>query len=139
MKIPRYAGGRARGVNMTPMIDVVFLLIIFFLVSSHLARREHELPLELPTAATGDEVPVEAARLTLNIENDGTMSLGGSRISAEDLRQRLLAARQKQGDDVELRVRADRTVPYRVIRPVLATAAQCGLWNVTFAVIRPPV
>jgi len=41
------------GFNMTPMIDVVFLLIIFFLVSSHLAQQETQLELDLPEATSG--------------------------------------------------------------------------------------
>ncbi len=138
MKIP-YSTVRRRSlsINMTPMIDVVFLLIIFFLVSSHLARRENELPLDLPVADTGEELDTrETARLTLNIESDGRMTLGGSRIPAAGLAQRLVEVKDRQGKDVELRIRADRSVPYRQIWPILRAAADQGIWNVSFSVIR---
>ncbi len=52
MRLPNQSGRHSVGANMTPMIDVVFLLIIFFLVSSHLARQENRLPLDLPVAST---------------------------------------------------------------------------------------
>ena len=50
MRLPHNGQSRELSNNMTPMIDVVFLLIIFFLVSSHLARQESRVPLELPDA-----------------------------------------------------------------------------------------
>ncbi|MBT6848587.1 MAG: biopolymer transporter ExbD, partial [Planctomycetaceae bacterium] len=58
MQTPRYARSKETGFNMTPMIDVVFLLIIFFLVSSHLARQETQLELDLPEASSGEQVEV---------------------------------------------------------------------------------
>ena len=60
--------------NMTPLIDVVFLLIIFFLVSSHLAQRETQQELALPTAASGrvgEDSPT--ARVTIHLLADGQL------------------------------------------------------------------
>ncbi len=119
------------------MIDVVFLLIIFFLVSSHLARRENEMQLALPTAKSGEEDAVATnRRVTINIRPEGSLTLAGRSVSENDLTSRLAAARQQEGPEVELRIRADRNVPYRHIAPVLRAAATSGIWNVTFAVVR---
>ena len=137
MKMPRAADREQSSVNMTPMIDVVFLLIIFFLVSSHLARRENELPLTLPAAGSGKSEQEElAARLTLNIQEKGSLILAGRPIRREELPQRLEAAKRAEGDQLELRIRADRKVPYEHVSPVLRAAATSGIWNVTFAVVR---
>ena len=138
MKIPKSNDrSRSLNINMTPMIDVVFLLIIFFLVSSHLARRENELPLDLPTAASGEDMKdVETARVTLNVEGDGRLSLAGSQIDSGELASRLAAARKRQGKDLELRIRADRGVAYRHVSPVLRAAAENQIWNVSFAVVQ---
>ena len=138
MKIPSSSDrNRSLNINMTPMIDVVFLLIIFFLVSSHLARRENDLPLDLPTADSGQDVKdVEAARVTLNVEADGRLTLAGSTIGSDELPDRLMAARKRQGKDLELRIRADRTVSYRHVSPVLRAAAKSQIWNVSFAVVK---
>ena len=69
MRVPANISRGSLGFNMTPMIDVVFLLIIFFLVSSHLAQQEVQLELDLPGAGTGqraeqDDAPRRAAHLT---------------------------------------------------------------------------
>ena len=58
MQVPSSTTSRGEvGFNMTPMIDIVFLLIIFFIVSSHLARQETQLELALPAASSHAFVP----------------------------------------------------------------------------------
>ena len=136
MKIPSTSSRGHVGFNMTPMIDVVFLLIIFFLVSSHLARRENRIPVELPNAVSGqDDLASPTPRVTLTIKSDGTALLSGEPFRIAELPQRLAAQRAQMGDEMELRIRGDRRVPYRVVEPILDGAAKAGVWNVTFAVV----
>ena len=68
---------------MTPMIDVVFQLIIFFLVTNHLVKQEEQLQLPLPVAESGRR-PVEEniPRLTINVLEDGTLMLAGRTLTA---------------------------------------------------------
>lgn len=140
MRIPRLAQRGSVGINMTPLIDVVFQLLIFFLVSSHLARQESRMALPLPTAASGAESPAdERPRVTLNVLADGALVLVGRRIAATELEERLRLVVAEEGAEVELRVRADREVPYRHVEPVLVASSRAGLANVTFAVIDPEV
>jgi biopolymer transport protein ExbD len=121
---------------MTPMIDVVFLLIIFFLVSSHLAQRETRLPVELPEAVSGQrDVPDDRPRMTVTLQPDGKLWLGGQSLAVEQLAARLRAGREQSGEQTELRIRCDRHVPYRQVEPVLAAAVEAGLWNVSFSVL----
>ena len=59
---------------MTPMIDVVFLLIIFFLLSSHLAQRENRIDVDLPQATSGEEdLPSTQPRVTVTVLEDGSV------------------------------------------------------------------
>ena len=137
MRIPKYEGKADASANMTPMIDVVFLLIIFFLVSSHLARRENQIPLSLPDATSGEEqIDVSKPRVTLNVLPSGDLLLAGSPVDPKDLATSLSSAVQREGKDVELRIRADREALYRHVSPVLSAAAGNGIWNVTFSVVR---
>ncbi|MCC9607247.1 biopolymer transporter ExbD [Blastopirellula sp. JC732] len=123
--------------NMTPMIDVVFLLIIFFLVSSHLAKQESQLPLPLPTAETGTEiVDDQSPRVVVNVERDGKILLAGKAVTLEEIGKRLEFQRGQSGDDLEVRIRCDRNVPYEYVKPIMLAAAEAGVWNVNFAVIR---
>lgn len=139
MRVPNNQHRGAVSFNMTPMIDVVFLLIIFFLVSSHLARQEAQLELPLPAAASGELPPLDGPpRVTLNVLADGTLTLAGHRISPEQLSQRLARQLAEEGRDLEVRIRGDRHVAYGVIEPIMLACIRAGIWNVTFAVHRSP-
>ena len=124
--------------NMTPMIDVVFLLIIFFLVSSHLAKQESQMPLPLPQAISGSQaVNDEKPRVVVNVRGDGQIILAGRQIPVEQLQQRLQNELSHSNQDLEIRIRGDRNVPYQFVEPILLAAARSGIWNVKIAVYRP--
>ena len=119
------------------MIDVVFLLIIFFLVSSHLARQESQMELELPVAASGeDDIEQQVPRVTINVKSDGSLWLAGRPIATDQLKARLQAAREKEGDDIEVRIRSSRSAPYSTVEPIMLACTGSQIWNVTFAVYR---
>ncbi len=122
--------------NMTPLIDVVFLLIIFFLVSSHLAQQETQLELDLPDAASGDpeEANPIARRVTLNLLADGALMLAGEVTPVERLQERLAHEKQQAESPLEVRLRADRSATYGQVEPVLVACAKAGVWNLRFAV-----
>lgn len=135
MRVPLRNRREPIQLNMTPLIDVVFLLIIFFLVSSHLARQETQLELDLPTAASGREAAVESRpRLSVNVLPDGRIMLGSTETLPGDIARRLQYERNQTGDDLEVRIRADRSVPYGIVEPILTACAESGIWNVNFAV-----
>ena len=137
MRRPVIARPRKAGFNMTPMIDVVFLLIIFFLVSSHLAKQETRMELPLPVARSGDADPLtDTPRITINVREDGSLSFAGRPVPVIDLGNRLQAARTEMGSDVEIRIRCSRLAPYRFVEPVMLACTRQGIWNVTYAVYR---
>jgi biopolymer transport protein ExbD len=119
---------------MTPMIDVVFLLIIFFLVSSHLARQENRLPLDLPVASTFDPLDPERAPLTISINEEAKWLINGDVIDLPSLRSALADLRSRQGADAAIRIRTDGMVHYQFVEPVLREAALAGVNDATIAV-----
>jgi biopolymer transport protein ExbD len=139
MRIARSAERPSLEFNMTPMIDVTFLLIIFFLVSSHLAHQETQLELPLPHAASGDKTDEEhARRVTVNVLGDGQLLLAGQPVDVDELGRRIgFESRQaaEPGHELEVRIRCDRRAPYRAVEPILLACARSGVWNVTFAVL----
>lgn len=136
MKLPRLGRTRSVDFNVTPLIDVVFLLIIFFLVSSHLAQQETQLELALPAAASGKETDdASVARVTLNVLEDGVLMLGSKEVVAEEISRRLTIERRETSNDLEVRIRADRNLEYQHIEPLLLACAQAKIWNVSFAVL----
>ncbi len=137
MRVPLRSHRQPVALNMTPLIDVVFLLIIFFLVSSHLARQETQLELDLPTASSGKEALAETGqRLTVNVLADGRVMLGSTEAPRDQIARRLEYERGHSGDDLEVRIRADRSVPYGTVEPILLACAKAGIWNVTFSVFK---
>lgn len=136
MRVPRLGRNRTVNFNGTPLIDVVFLLIIFFLVSSHLAQQETQLELALPAAASSEEPDVApAARVTINVRADGQILLGGNQVAIEEVPRRLEFERRETSTELEVHIRADRQLPYRQIEPLLLACAKAKLWNVSFAVV----
>jgi biopolymer transport protein ExbD len=137
MRVPVQGRTTSVGINMTPMIDVVFQLIIFFLLSSHLAKQETQLPLPLPAADSGT---VQAAdnrpRLTVNVLADGTLLVANRPITSDDLVSLLRDRRAMHGNELEVRIRGDRSVLYSRVEPVLLACAKAGIWNVAYAVMR---
>ena len=144
MRVPANYSRGAVDFNMTPMIDVVFLLIIFFLVSSHLARQEVQVDLKLPTAGKGRSPEEdEARRVVVNVlseQRPGEQIMVAGRMFDERELTRLIAAENNQSKQtdrpLEVRIRSDRRVPYRVVEPIMVACAEAGVWKVTFAVTR---
>ena len=140
MRAPSNLARGSVGFNMTPMIDVVFLLIIFFLVSSHLARQEIQLELDLPDAASGRQAKDdEVRRVVLNVlpgaEGEGRVQVAGRVLRADEIETLIGFESRRSEEPLEVRIRSDRRVPYRVVEPIMIACARAGVWNVTFAVV----
>ncbi|MDR3181810.1 MAG: biopolymer transporter ExbD [Planctomycetaceae bacterium] len=134
MRLPKHVKTKSQLWNMTPMLDVVFLLLIFFIVSSNLMRQDVTVPMELPEAQSGREEKPAAARLTLNIPQSGQLLAGTTPITPDELRQILTKMQKKSGKNIELRIRTGKDVPYSETEAVLVIAAETGIADVTFSV-----
>lgn len=138
MRAPSAARSAEVGINMTPMIDMVFLLIIFFLLSSSLVQQENQAEIALPKAKNvlDDPADMAAHRVTINVQENGSISFLGRRIPASELAARIADRVKRQGGIAEIRIRANRKVPYAKVEPILLACSQAGVWDVQFAVFR---
>jgi biopolymer transport protein ExbD len=139
---PQQNRDRSLGFNMTPMIDVVFLLIIFFLISSHLTRQEQQVKLTLPVASTGAHpTQMTGSRLIINLLPDGRILAQDEELAPESIGQRIGAVVSRlspaERENFEVRVRCARETPYEFAQPIFNGCVQHGIWNVTFAVYSP--
>lgn len=134
MKTPQLVAAGTATINMTPMIDVVFLLIIFFLVSSHLAKQENNLALDLPEATSA--LAEESARETIvvNVLADGSWQVGGQSVTLENLKSVMLKRVDGSGEPLRLKLRTDRLVPYSSLEPILKAASETGIGDIGFSV-----
>jgi len=141
MRVPTNLTRGGLGFNMTPMIDVVFLLIIFFLVSSHLAQQESQLPLDLPGATSGETAREdETRRIVINVVPDesaeGQIVVAGQRMQNEQLAELIRYERDRDPDrELEVRIRTDRRVNYGIVQPIMRACVDADVWDLTFAVI----
>ncbi len=136
MRIPNYRLASGVSINMTPMIDVTFLLIIFFLVSSHLAKQENNVKLDLPKTQTGldSELSNQHRTSTVHVLPDGSYQMGGQTVSIEKVQKSIAARHAETPGGLRVRIRTDRTVPYSVVSKLLKACTQAGTNDVVFAV-----
>ena len=124
------------GVPLTPMIDVVFLLLCFFVTSQIFAQWETEIDIALPTAATGDMPQRRPGEVIINVLADGGAVVNGQTL--DDAQLRAMMDRLVQlfpGQPVLLR--ADKTTAYEHVVRVLDTCRQADIWNISFATLAP--
>lgn len=111
-------------INVTPLVDVVLVLLIIFMVVVPQMRQER--PVELPRAANVDpDVKVPREPWTLTLVRSGEVFVGTEQVPAESLRDKLLALRS---EDVERRLvlRADKDVSWAQVRSVLGEVREAG-------------
>ncbi len=136
MRLPSANANRELQFNITPLIDVVFLLIIFFLVASHFIRHEQLENVELPTATQGRDQQDTTSRVVVTVATDRRLRLGAHEASIDEIEKQLLLMAEEHGaNSTELRIRIDRNLPYSVVEPLLLSAARSGIKKVRFAVL----
>jgi biopolymer transport protein ExbD len=121
------------GINLMPMVDVVFLLLIFFLAATTFAREEVELDLRLPEARSGQQGQPER-QLIVNMLADGRLTMGGREVTLEALRQKLAAAVARQANQAVL-VRGDRAAQFGLGLQVLDACRLANVKKVDFAAL----
>jgi biopolymer transport protein ExbD len=119
--------------NPTPIIDVVFNLVIFFLVTSHFARSEPSEAVTLPTASqtSEDQVP---RRLNITVQANGAYSVSGNPVDLDDIEQMIEEGAGDAPEAYAVRIRGDRQAPYRFVEPVLLACARHGVRTFGFKV-----
>jgi len=123
-------------VNITPLIDVVFLLLIFFMVSTTF-ERESEIEIVLPQAAA-NAVPAEDAALEVTIDAEGTFYVNGKRVINTKIETLKKAMKQAAGDRKEppIILSADAQTPHQAVITVMDAARQLGFVHLNFATVK---
>lgn len=122
-------------VSLTPLIDVVFLLLIFFMVTTTF-RKESEYEIVLPEASQ-EPVPAEQQRLVVSIDANGNYSINEQRLSDNGLATLRQALADAVGDkpDQPLILRADADTPHQAVVRALDAAGQVGLNRIAIATV----
>ncbi len=124
-------------VDMTSLIDVVFLLLLFFMVSTTF-ERQALMKVELPEASAVEDRAEAPEGLELVIDSEGRMYLNDQRLIDSEPRTIRAAMQQEAGEsrDLPLVLRADRQTPHHYVVTAMDVAAQLGFRNLSIATDR---
>ena len=124
------------GFQMPAMMDVVFLLLCFFVTSQIFAQWETEIDVALPTAETATAPRRLPGEVIVNLLADGSLVMNGRTLTEDDLRStmdRLVALYPGQ----PVLLRADKATPYEHVVRVLDICRKADIWNISFATLAP--
>jgi len=124
-------------VNVTPLIDVVFLLLIFFMVSTTFDRQS-ELNIELPEAS-GEISESEKTEIEIFIGSKGKFTINGNEIINTQIDTLLRALREAAGNDKDPRViiSADKNATHQSVMTAMDASRQVGFVHITFSAVKP--
>ncbi|MEL6429058.1 MAG: biopolymer transporter ExbD [Planctomycetota bacterium] len=129
MKIQAKDPAAELSLNLAPMIDVVFLLLIFFMVATTFASVEKEMDLDLPTAETGEAAENPLDEVVVNIAADGTLQVDGEAVDGARLRE-ILARAARANPKTPVTIRGDRASQLQRVTEVMDACRQTGLFDV---------
>ena len=122
----------APAVQMASLMDVVFLLLCFFVTSSVFSQWETEVAITLPTAKSGTIPGRMPGEIILNLSADGKVSVNGHALSLEEVTKRLTRiAENFPGQPVV--IRADKTCSYETLMSLIDACRTANVWNFSLA------
>ena len=128
--------GESAGFPMAAMIDVVFLLLCFFITSQLFSQWETEINITLPTARTGETPQRLPGEIIINIQLDGETSVN-QRMLSQDQLAALLRELATLYPGQPVLIRADKQAAYEYVVRVLDLCRQADIWNIAFATSMP--
>ena len=119
----------ASTLSLTPLIDVVFLLLIFFLVTSEFEEEERRLDIVLPTATSAVPMTSKPREVVVDIDNEGELYLSGKVTDLSELQSYLEAAVSNNPTNQTVIIRADRNTTFQPVVSVMDVCNRTGVSN----------
>ncbi len=132
MKFRKRTPPTVLGFQIAPMVDILLVLLCFFIVTWSFARKELELDVKVPTAQNAKESNPVVNQTVINVKQDGSVVWNRKAVASKELTKRL---KELSGlfPDYAIIVRADERVPFRFVSDVLDICREANIWNVAFA------
>ncbi|MEE3219712.1 MAG: biopolymer transporter ExbD [Planctomycetota bacterium] len=119
--------------NLTPMIDIVFLLIIFFMVGTKFSELERKIGLQVPSVSSNGTLSSEPEKRVVNVYRDGRIELDDQAVSLQQLTQNLAAARE-QYSRLGVLIRGDADSRHQSVINVLNSCKEARIERMAVAV-----
>ena len=136
MNFRKQAEPRIFGFLIAPMVDILLVVLVFFIVTWNFVLSENELDVRVPSAAKANETQPYVGQVVINIKADGTIIVNRQPKTLPELLQLLKKLSQLYPDQAAI-VRGDQGVEYKHIVEVLDICRQADIWNVAFATGKP--
>jgi biopolymer transport protein ExbD len=120
------------GIQLAPLVDVLLLLLIFFLMTWNAARNENELDVKVPKASAAQEKTAPIGDVVVNVKADGNVVVNRRQLTAEQLGELLKNLAQLNAEQAVV-IRGDETGAYKNIIGILNICTDAGITNVAFA------
>ncbi len=132
MNFRRNSRSRAASVQMASLMDVIFLLLCFFVTSSVFSQWETEISIALPTAKSATVPGRMPGEIILNMATDGSVSVNGQKLTLAEVTERLTRiAKLYPGQPVV--IRADKATPYESLVGLIDACRTADVWNFSLA------
>ena len=118
--------------QIAPMVDILLVLLCFFIMTWSMARKENELDVRVPSANSANESNPVVNQTILNVKADGTVVINRKTLTSAELLEKLKSLAELY-PDYAIILRGDVKTNYEHIVQVLDTCRQAGIWNVAFA------
>ncbi|CAN5206229.1 hypothetical protein BH23VER1_BH23VER1_33670 [soil metagenome] len=126
MKIPRPEPATGELVNVSSLLDVMFILIIFFLATTTFQQQERDVAVSLPDAAAGDAVSEAPAVIVVNVRADGTYVVASEEMGIEGVGEAVAAAREANPQQKVL-IRGDRNALHGHVAAAVLACRNAGI------------
>jgi len=123
-------------IQLAPMIDIVFLLLIFFLVTWQFSRSEQDSKVKVPTSTQGKEENRAISEIVINIRQNGELVVNADALTEEQLLGKLRAIVEVH-ENQPVRLRGDGEITYQNLMEVIDICQKAGIWNISFATRKP--
>jgi len=124
-------------IDMAPLIDMVFLLLIFFMCSATLSEIEYTPDVFLPVAPRAKVPENLQDRGVINILPNGDFMIASKIVSEKEM-LKIMKQRKKENPKLKLYLRANKEVPFKRVKTVLRTCAEAGINDIIFASFQSP-
>ena len=132
MNFRRNSRSRAASVQMASLMDVIFLLLCFFVTTSVFSQWETEISITLPTAKSATVPGRMPGEIILNLAKDGKVTVNGQKLTLAEVTERLTRiAKLYPGQPVV--IRADKETPYESLVGVIDACRAADVWNFSLA------
>ncbi len=132
MNLRKHATPQHPGIQLAPLVDVLLLLLIFFLMTWNAARNENELDVKVPKASSAKEKTAPIGDVVVNVKADGNVVVNRRTLTSAELSDMLKNLIQLYPDQAVV-IRGDESGAYKNVIEVLNICSEAGVTNIAFA------